>query len=89
MVALLAAAVHHFMTESVIRFPNYPMMVWRMIPALVMGLLRWRRHCSRLHCCDTEVVGVEPVVRNAPFVFVPASVVMSFVLPRASISWRA
>ena len=37
--ALLAAAAHHWITESVIRFPNYSMIVRRMIPALVMGVV--------------------------------------------------
>jgi alpha-glucosidase (family GH31 glycosyl hydrolase) len=36
---LLAAGVHHWSTESVIRFPNYRLIVQRMIPALVMGMV--------------------------------------------------
>ncbi len=36
---LLAAVVHHFSTESVIRFPNYSMIVRGMIPALVIGIV--------------------------------------------------
>jgi len=38
-VSLLAAVVHHYVTKAVICFPNYPLMVRRLIVAAVMGIL--------------------------------------------------